>query len=60
MKNALLLTAIIFMTTLTGCSYNISMAHTEGMASDTIDHAPSNTPTFTVPITPGSSLRIGS
>lgn len=42
---------------LTGCTYNISMAHTEGTASDVIDDTQSNTPStsISVPIkvTPG-------
>lgn len=29
---------------LTSCTYNISMAHTEGFATDTIDDTASNTP----------------
>jgi len=41
---------------LTSCTYNISMAHTEGTASDVIDDTQSNTPdvspTITVPISP--------
>lgn len=38
------------------CTYNISMAHTEGTASDVIDDTASNTPevspTITLPLTP--------
>lgn len=30
---------------LTGCTYNVSMAHTEGVADDVIDDTASNTPT---------------
>lgn len=45
-----------------GCTYNVSMAHTSGTATDTIDDAASNTPTispnFTVPLTPGSSIQV--
>jgi uncharacterized protein YcfL len=41
---------------LAGCSYNISMAHTSGQATDTIDDAASSTPTIsptvTIPLTP--------
>jgi len=29
---------------LTSCTYNISMAHTEGLAQDVIDDTASNTP----------------
>jgi|HubBroStandDraft_4_1064222.scaffolds.fasta_scaffold11096_8 hypothetical protein len=40
---------------LTSCTYNVSMAHTEGSASDVIDDTQSNTPdispTITVPLT---------
>ena len=39
---------------LSGCSYNISMAHTSGGSTDTIDDTASNTPnvspTITVPV----------
>jgi len=42
------------------CTYNVSMAHTAGTATDTIDHTASNapniSPTVTVPLTPGSSI----
>ena len=38
-----------------GCTYNISMAHTEGSATDVIDDTQSNTPnvspTVTIPAT---------
>ena len=38
------------------CTYNISMAHTEGVADDVIDDTASNTPnvspTVTLPISP--------
>jgi hypothetical protein len=40
--------------TLTACTYNISMAHTEGTATDVIDDTQSNTPdikpTLTIPM----------
>jgi hypothetical protein len=44
------------------CTYNVSMAHTEGMADDVIDDTASNTPnvspTVNVPITPGAGLGL--
>jgi hypothetical protein len=36
---------IIASMVLCGCTYNISMAHTTGTASDVIDDTASNTPT---------------
>lgn len=43
----------------TGCTYNISMAHTEGTATDVIDDTATNTPdikpTLTVPLAPGGA-----
>lgn len=49
----ILLSLIIL--SLTSCSYNISMAHTEGTATDIIDDAASNTPdikpVLTIPAT---------
>lgn len=63
MKKTFVLTAITVGLCLTGCTYNVSMAHTEGMATDTIDDTASNTPniapTVTVPLTPGSSVQVG-
>ena len=47
---------------LSSCTYNVSMAHTEGTADDVIDDTASNTPnvspTVTIPLTPGSSIGI--
>lgn len=47
---------------LTSCTYNVSMAHTQGQADDVIDDTASNSPnvspTVTVPLTPGSSIGI--
>jgi len=41
---------------MTGCTYNVSMAHTEGKANDVIDDTASNSPhvvpTLSVPIKP--------
>ncbi len=45
---------------LTSCTYNVSMIHTEGTASDVIDDSASNTPnvvpTVTIPVVPGVPL----
>lgn len=50
-----LLPVFLFCLLLNGCTYNISMAHTEGTASDVIDDTQSNTPdispTVTIPLT---------
>lgn len=46
--NKIVLNALAFLvlaTTTTACTYNISMAHTEGVAEDTIDDTASNSPT---------------
>jgi hypothetical protein len=51
MKNIL----IIFGLLLSACTYTISMAHTEGSASDVIDDTPEANGTLTVPIS-GTSL----
>lgn len=48
-KRCMTLGALCF--ALTSCTYNISMAHTEGVASDTIDDTQSNTPTTSANIT---------
>ena len=56
MITCVFLSCILF----TGCSYNISMAHTSGQATDTIDDAASSTPTISpnlvIPVTPGSAI----
>ena len=43
----------MFLLLMTACTYNISMAHTEGAASDVIDDTATNTPdvspTLTIP-----------
>lgn len=43
----LLLTLSLF---LTGCSYSITMVHTEGSAQDVVDETATNTPTTDVSI----------
>lgn len=42
MKRLALLLMALFMTS---CTYNVSMVHTEGQASDVIDETSANTPT---------------
>ncbi len=43
---------ITMIATFTGCTYAITMVHTEGMASDVVDETASNTPStsLSVPI----------
>lgn len=47
---------------LSACTYNVSMAHTQGTATDTIDDNASNTPTVSpvvnIPITPGAGIPL--
>lgn len=38
---------------LESCTFNVSMAHTEGTADDVIDDTASNTPNISPTITPG-------
>jgi hypothetical protein len=55
------LASAILSLALVSCTYNVSMAHTEGTADDVIDDTASNTPnvspTLTVPVSalPGGS-----
>lgn len=44
MKPYIVLVLLGFCLVMTGCTYNISMAHTEGSATDVIDDTQSNTP----------------
>lgn len=57
-----LICLFFILTILESCTYNISMAHTSGTATDVIDDTASNTPnvspTVTVPMTPGSSIQV--
>ena len=54
MKRIALLLAALFMTS---CTYNVSMAHTEGTATDTIQDTQTDTPTvspqFSIPLPKG-------
>lgn len=47
---------------LSACTFNVSMAHTQGTATDTIDDTASNTPNVSpvvnIPITPGAGIPI--
>lgn len=57
MKNFVLPTLCLLVSAITtGCTYNISMAHTSGYAEDVIDDTASNTPNVSpninVPVTP--------
>jgi hypothetical protein len=48
MRKLVLIFAAILMT---ACTYNISMAHTSGTATDTIDDAATNTPNVVPTVT---------
>lgn len=58
-KKAVIAYALVFnalfigMLFLGSCTYNVSMAHTEGTATDVIDDTASNTPNISPTITPG-------
>lgn len=47
---------------LVSCTYTVSMAHTSGTAEDVIDDTNNNTPNIspnvTVPLTPGSEIKV--
>lgn len=55
-----LLFSLLFL--LSSCTFNVSMAHTEGMAEDVIDDTATNSPNIspkvTVPLTPGSEIKV--
>ncbi len=55
-------TLVCYCVCMTACTYNVSMAHTSGTAEDVIDDTASNTPNIspniTVPLTPGSEVRV--
>lgn len=59
-KFHILLTLLTVMFCMTSCTYNVSMAHTQGTADDVIDDTASNTPNIapnvTIPVTPGSAI----
>lgn len=55
MKNFMInILAISILACISACSFNVSMAHTQGTAEDVIDDAASNTPdvspTITLPV----------
>jgi hypothetical protein len=51
------LSALLICASLFSCTYNISMVHTEGSASDVIDETSANTPTLNATIPPLSLYR---
>ena len=54
-------TSLFLLASMTSCTYNVSMAHTSGMAEDVIDDTASNTPNVSPKITvPVSALPGGS
>ena len=48
MKKLLNLCLASFFLSLTGCTYSITMVHTQGEATDVVDETASNTPSTTV------------
>lgn len=53
--------SLVLALTTTACTYNVSMAHTQGQADDVIDDTASNTPNVSPTITvPVSALPSGS
>lgn len=60
MKNAKTLILLSLTTFLASCTYNVSMSHTSGGSTDTIDDTATNTPnvspTVNIPVTPGAGL----
>jgi hypothetical protein len=59
---SLIFALLTFLTFTCACTYNVSMAHTEGTADDVIDDTASNTPnvspTVNVPVTPGAGFGL--
>jgi hypothetical protein len=47
---------LVLSAALSNCTYNISMAHTQGTATDTIDDTASDTPTVSPTISPTISV----
>lgn len=63
MKKFLFLSSLFFFATyMTACTYNVSMSHTSGGSTDTMDENATNTPTVSpcinIPLTPSSGLQI--
>lgn len=50
MKKSLLVSFMLSLLSLTGCTYSITMVHTEGTATDVVDETATNTPSTTVSI----------
>ena len=56
-KNRLLVTFVLIVLFLTGCTYSIMMVHTEGQAEDVVDETATNTPsTIISPTIPVKAL----
>jgi len=49
-RNKVLIGAILSLLSLTGCTYSITMVHTEGTASDVVDETATNTPSTSVSV----------
>lgn len=43
-----LMTAFVLVDCITGCTYSITMVHTEGTATDVVDETATNTPSTSV------------
>lgn len=60
MKRLVLSMLTLFL--LNSCTYNVSMAHTSGTATDAINDTLTNTPdvspNVTIPLTPSASLKV--
>lgn len=46
----LIITAMLSLICLTGCTYSITQVHTQGQASDVVDETATNTPSTSVSI----------
>ena len=50
MKKSLLVGFMLSLLCLTGCTYSITMVHTEGTATDVVDETATNTPSTSVSV----------
>ena len=50
MKKSLLVSFMLSLLCLTGCTYSITLVHTEGTATDVVDETATNTPTTSVSV----------
>lgn len=59
----MLFISLLSMMSLVSCTYNVSMSHTDGGSTDTMDENAANTPTVTptvnIPVTPGAGFGLG-